>query len=162
MGLFGGKNKGGGPTDMTPQKMAEIVMSLDRNAQNEGNQFVFEVEGRQLIIVFDPYADRMRCMSPVMQLDQVPDEIHLRMLQANFDSVLDCRYAVANDLIWSAFLHPFRSLTEEDLHSAISQVRTAAETFGTTFSSGALMFRGGDTEQMNESGELDRKPPEVH
>jgi len=162
VGIFGNKRDGGtGAQKMTPQKMAEIVLSLDRNAQIDGNQFVFDVNDRQLIIVFDTHADRMRCMSPIVQVSDVPETLHLRMLQANFDSVLDCRYAVANDLIWSAFLHPLGSLTEADLRSAISQVMTAAETFGGSYSSGALIFGGGDTDHI-QSGSPERTPPGVH
>jgi len=73
-----------------------------------------------------------------------------RMLQANYDSALDARYATAQGLIWSVFVHPLSSLAEEFLASAIGQVHTAAETFGTTFSSGELIYGGGDSQEQLE------------
>lgn len=73
------------------------------------------------------------------------------MLQANFDAILDARYAIANDLVWAVFIHPLSSLTEDDFISGIAQTVTAAETFGTTYSSGALVFGGGDSNARHEN-----------
>ena len=97
------------------------------------------------MIVIDAEADRMRIISPIVKNEDVPIEIYTRMLQANFDSALDARYAIANEIIWGAFIHPLRSLSDEELLSGIAQVVTVADTFGTTYSSGALIYGGGDS-----------------
>ena len=73
-----------------------------------------------------------------------------RMLQANYDAVLDARYAIANDIVWSTFIHPLTSLTEDDFISALAQTVTAAETFGTSYTSGAVVFGGGDSSGIHE------------
>ena len=69
----------------------------------------------------------------------------MRMLQANFDAVLDSRYAVAGGNVWSVFIHRLSSLTSEDLISGVAQTAVAADTFGTSFTSGAVVFGGGDS-----------------
>jgi len=56
---------------------------------------------------------------------------------------------VADGLVWSVFIHPLGSLQQEDLLSAIAQVVTSAETFGTTFASGAMVFGGGDSNELH-------------
>ncbi|MEM6732672.1 MAG: hypothetical protein AAF658_14025, partial [Myxococcota bacterium] len=66
----------------------------------------------------------------------------------NFDSALDARYAIANDQIWSVFVHPLSSLTPRDLVSGIAQTANCVATFGSSFSSGALVFGGGDSQRL--------------
>lgn len=42
-------------------------------------------------------------------------------------------------------MHRLTSLTQEDFVSALAQTVTLVKTFGTTFSSGAMSFGGGDS-----------------
>jgi len=62
--------------------------------------------------------------------------------------VLDARYCIANGVLWSAFIHQLSILTDEELLSGLAQALTAAASFGTTYSSGALIFRGGDSSEQ--------------
>lgn len=112
------------------------------------NQWRFELEGHAVAIITDARADRMRMMVPIGPADQLPPELSTRMLQANFDAVLDARYAIAQGLVWSVFIHPLSPLDDAQLASGLAQTVTAAATFGTAFTSGALVFGGGDTTQM--------------
>ena len=75
----------------------------------------------------------------------MPPELLYRLMQANFDTALDARYAIAQKVIWTAYLHPLGSLGEAQFVSGLAQVVTLAENFGTTFSSGAMTFGGGDS-----------------
>ena len=83
----------------------------------------------------------------------------MRALQANFDSALDARYAVANELVWATYIHPLSPLLEGQFLSAVAQTYTAAETFGTTYTSGAFTYGGGDSaeEQRKLLEELEKK-----
>jgi hypothetical protein len=101
-------------------------------------------------LVYDKNADRMRIILPVAQSGIASEDILIRMLQANYDAVLDVRYAMANDIIWAVFIHPLSSLTQEDFLSGVAQTVTAAETFGTSYTSGALVFGGGDSNSIHE------------
>jgi hypothetical protein len=73
-----------------------------------------------------------------------------RLMQANFDTALDARYAVAQNLVWGAFLHPLDTLTQRDFAAGILQTHAVGETFGTTFSSGAISYGGGDSNTIYE------------
>ena len=137
-------------TAMTPEKMGKLIKSFDPESEMRDNLIAFKIQDRELIIVYDANNDRMRTLTPVAPASLVDEAILLRMAQANYDSVLDARYAVADGMIWSAFIHPLASLQEEQLLSAIAQVVTAAETFGTTYTSGAMVFGGGDSSELHD------------
>lgn len=135
---------------MTAERMGEIVKSFDEDAQVAANGISFTLAERNVVIVHDTNAGRMRIMSPIAPAELLDEELLMRMSQANFDAVLDARYAVADGLLWSTFIHPLGSLQQEDFISAIAQVVTAAETFGTTYTSGAMVFGGGDTSALHD------------
>ena len=123
------------------------VRGADPNAQRGGNTWEFSFQRRQALLVFDETAGRMRLMTPAADAKALAVSAVERALQANFDTALDARYAIAHGLVWSVFIHPLPTLTEADFASALRQVVTAAETFGSSYSSGELHFRGGDAER---------------
>ena len=47
------------------------------------------------------------------------------------------------------FIHPLDTLQREELISGLAQVVTAAETFGSSFTSGAMLFGGGDSNEIH-------------
>ena len=69
-------------------------------------------------------------------------------MQANFDSALDSRYALANGRLWSIFIHPFAALGNDRLISGIAQTVNVAKTYGTLYSGGALQLGGGDSNDL--------------
>ncbi len=133
------------PQTMTPDSLDIIIKKIDPEAKRDTNLWQFTVLERQVYIVVDPQADRMRVMSPITQASNITPALYQRMMQANFDAALDARYAVAQDLVWSVFIHPLGSLSERELLSGTAQTVTAAVNFGTSFSSGAVVYGGGDT-----------------
>jgi len=135
---------------MTRARMEAIIQNFDKEAVVNPNRILFKLREREFALVYDTKADRMRVMSPVMQSSAIPAEIHERMLKANFDAVLDARYALANDLLWSVFIHRLSTLSEDDLKSGIAQTYTATETFGTTYTSGAIVYGGGDSNSIHK------------
>lgn len=135
--------------------MDEVIMALDADAERTGNNWQFTLEERMMLAVTDTNAGRMRVITPIAEVDALPAEAMMRLMQANFDTALDARYAVGQGLVWGAFIHPLDSLTTRDFASGVLQTHTLAETFGTTFSSGALNYGGGDSgaiidEQLQE------------
>ena len=117
-------------------------------ARKAPNMWEFEIESYPVTILTDENADRMRIMVPILRAEVMPPAVETRMLQANFDAVLDARYAIANGVVWSVFIHPLSPLSGDQLTDGLAQTVTAAATFGTSFSSGALLFGGGDTPQL--------------
>ena len=53
-------------------------------------------------------------------------------------------YAIAQGAVWSAFIHPLSALDEREFFSGMGQTMSLVVTYGSTFSSGALTFSGGD------------------
>lgn len=134
---------------MTGEHLIELVGKIDPEFQRQGNGVQFTINDRPILLVFDENAGRMRLFSPVAQVSILDASLMQRMLQANFDSALDARYAIANEIVWSVFIHPLPNLTDELFASGIAQVVVAATTFGTTFTSGALVYGGGDSNEEN-------------
>ncbi|MBO6505995.1 MAG: type III secretion system chaperone [Kordiimonadaceae bacterium] len=133
------------PAAMDLDRLNTLILKINPEATREENMWQFQLAERVVYVVADPAADRMRIMSPIAQTGTLPPELYERMLQANFDAALDARYAIAQNLVWSVFIHPLGSLTERELLSGTAQTVTAAINFGTSFSSGATVYGGGDT-----------------
>lgn len=138
------------PGTTTLATLFELVRKIDPEAHIQGNAAQFRVQDRQLILVGDENAGRMRIMTPVAQVDALDGAILHRLLQANFDAVLDSRYAIADDLVWSVFIHPLPPMDEAQFANAVGQVYIAAATFGSTYTSGALVYGGGDSNAEHE------------
>ena len=91
-----------------------------------------------------------------------PDEL-MRLMQANFDTALDARYAVANGRLWGTFIHPLSPLEREQFISALIQTVNLARTYGTLYSGGAQTFGGGDSNGLYQDlfSELLRKGEDI-
>lgn len=129
---------------MTIPRLAEIILSLDPEALGNGRVFELTIEGVPVSIVTDPAADRMRAMVPIRSAAGMSAEEVVRVMQANFDTALDARYAIANGRLWSVFIHPLSPLEKDQLISALGQTVNIALTYGSLYSGGALAFGGGD------------------
>ena len=134
---------------MTLSRIDEIVRRLDENAKTpRPGSWQLTISERPVIIVTDQINNRMRIISPISKTDGMPEDLLRRLMQANFDSALDARYAIAKGLLWATFIHPLRALHDRQFISAIGQTVNLALTFGTTFSSGAMTFGGGDSRDI--------------
>ncbi len=130
---------------MTMLRMAEIIRAIDPEAQPAGNAIQFTIDDIPVIVIADPAADRMRAMVPIRSADGLSAEDLMRLMQANFDSALDARYAVAQGRLWGVFIHPLSPLEKDQLLSAFVQTINVARTYGQTYSGGATVFGGGDS-----------------
>lgn len=136
---------------MTLPRMAEIVLALDPEAQLSDTAFSLSIDDIPVLIVTDVRANRMRAMVPIRSAETMTAEEMQRVMQANFDSALDARYAVARGQLWGVFLHPFKELERDQFISGVAQTVNVAKTYGSLFSSGAGQFGTGD------SGDLQRE-----
>ncbi|MFA8441407.1 hypothetical protein [Yoonia sp.] len=136
---------------MTLPRMAEIVLALDPDAQISGPGFSLVIDDIPVLIVTDVRANRMRAMVPIRSADTMTPEEMQRVMQANFDSALDARYAVAQGQLWGVYLHPFKELERDQFISGVAQTVNVAKSYGSLYSSGAGQFGGGD------SGDLQRE-----
>lgn len=141
---------------MTADRMASIILRVDKDARVEGNVIEFEVEQYPVVMVFDEQADRMRLMSPVRKVEDLDAKQMMRLMQANFDSALDARYAIANDVLWGLFVHPLSTLSEEEFVVAIGQTINVVVTFGASYSSGVFVYGGGDSSGIERRKLIDQ------
>ncbi|MGC3939292.1 hypothetical protein ACOTTU_15920 [Roseobacter sp. EG26] len=130
---------------MTIQRLAEIILNIDEDAQLRGSAIEFTVQDIPVIVVADPRADRMRAMVPIRSAEGLKAEELMRLMQANFDTALDARYAVAQGRLWGVFIHPLSPLGQDQFLSALAQTVNVARTYGQTYSGGAQVFGGGDS-----------------
>ena len=138
------------PPPMDNARLGALLQKLDPATQGRPGYWKLTVRDRAVVVITDENANRMRILTGVSRAEDVPPDLLYRLMQANFDTALDARYAIAQDVLWSAFLHPLSSLTDELFVSGLAQVVTLVETFGTTFTSGGVTFGGGDSNGLAE------------
>lgn len=133
---------------MTPDRLIEIVQDIDLDASLTPNGIELSIEDIPVLVVFAPAADRMRAMVPIASIEDVTPEEMNRMMQANFDTALDARYAVAQGRVWGVFIHPLGALEREEFLSGLAQTVNLARTYGTLYSGGTQVFGGGDSADL--------------
>lgn len=131
---------------MTMQRMAQIILSIDPDMQVRGSALEFTLDDIPVILIADARANRMRAMVPIASADGLSQEELMRLMQANFDSALDARYAVAQGRLWGVFIHPLSPLEKDQLLSGLIQTINVARNYGQTYSGGAEVFGGGDSQ----------------
>ena len=129
---------------MTLERVDELVRRIDNDAIRNGSSWQIKYRNMPIFVVADDDADRIRIMSPVSSAATLSEDHLVRLMQANFESALDARYAIAQGAVWSAYIHPLSVLGEREFFSGMGQTVSLVVTYGTTFSSGALAFTGGD------------------
>lgn len=133
---------------MSQQQLHALIKHYGDEVKVNGNRVQFTFDDVQMLLVSDANADRMRIISSIAHISKVEPQMVIQAMAANFHSVLDARYALGDDgTIYSAYIHPLSPLTEQQLLSALRQVASAQTTFGSTFSSGEMVFPGSEPEQ---------------
>lgn len=143
-------------TSMNNERLSGLIKRIDNNVKARPGYWQFSIEESEVIVITDESADRMRIISGVTKVDKLEPAILMRLLQANFDSALDARYAVANGVLWSAYIHPLSSLQDKQFLEAVGQVVNLTSTFGSSYSSGALIFNGGDSNEIQRRELIDK------
>jgi len=139
------------PAKMDSTRIQTLLSRLDKNVEGEKGFWQLEIAGVAVTVITDDKANRMRVISPVSSISGVEPKSLYRMMQANFDSALDARYSIAKGVIWSAFIHPLEQLSDQQFLEGVGQVVNLVTSYGSTYSSGLLVFGGGD------SGKLQRE-----
>ena len=127
---------------MNNEKMGTILESVSDSIQGQNGQWQFKVKDVLLMCITDTKHNRMRIISPITEAKRLDDKLKSAALVANFHTALDVKYAIADDVLWSVYIHPLKELTEAQVKDAVKQVYAANVTFGTTFSSTDLVFPG--------------------
>ncbi|UZO80056.1 hypothetical protein NBT05_14010 [Aquimarina sp. ERC-38] len=130
--------------NMTNSKMEEIITSKADSINGQSGNWQFIYEQVPMFCITNEAHNRMRIISPIASVKDLSDNLLRDSLIANFHTALDVKYAISQDVLWSVFIHPLQELSTAQVEDAISQVRLAALTFGSTFTSTELLFGGGN------------------
>ena len=134
------------PTPSTVEALETILKEKATDLEKLNNQqWVFQYDGVPMVLMTSPQFDRMRLIAPIIEATELTESELQAMLQANFHSALDARYALSKGVIFAVYLHPLSSLAETDFRSALIQTSQLVKNFGTTYSSGGPGF--GEQEQ---------------
>ncbi len=140
---------------MSNNRLDTLIKRIDKNAEGKLGYWSFVIDGQKILVITDERADRMRIIAPVMKSEELSQKQLTRIMQANFDSALDARYAIAKGVLWSAYIHPLAALSDEEFLVGVGQVTNLITSFGGSYSSGALIYRGGDSEGLRKRELID-------
>ena len=133
---------------MTNARLGQLIQRIDPEAKGKPGFWQLTVEKRRVLVITDERADRMRIITEVAAAGNIEPPLLYRLMQANFDSALDARYAIGRNVLWSTFLHPLKTLQDGDFISGVGQVINLAESYGSAYSSGGVTFGGGDSSEL--------------
>ncbi len=94
------------PAAMDDERLGALIRRIDPQAVGGPGLWRLQVREREVMVITDARADRMRIITGIAPADALEQELLFRLMQANFDTALDARYAVAQGVLWSAFIHP--------------------------------------------------------
>ncbi len=126
--------------NMTNSDLEKIIYVVADSLRGNTGNWQFMIKDRILVCITDENNNRMRIMSPIIEQKKLAYEDMLKLMEANFHTALDVKYAISDDLLWSVYIHPLKELGKDEVLSAINQVYSAAITYGTTYNSTGLTF----------------------
>lgn len=138
------------PDKMTNERLQEIIQRIDPEYTGRPGLWQLKVANIGIRIITDTNADRMRIIIPIREAEELSPEEMYRILQANYDTALDARYAIGQGVLWSTFIHRLSSLNDKDFLSGLGQSINIVATYGKSYSSGAFTYGGGDSGELLE------------
>ncbi len=139
---------------MDNDKLENIIYVMSDSVVGQKGMWEMQVRGLPMMCITDQTNNRMRIIAPIKESKDVTEEEMKAAMEANFHTALDVRYAVSNDIMWVAFIHPLKELTKDQVINAISQVYNATLTYGTYYTSTELSFgNGGEDEEEKKKNE---------
>ncbi|RDH82752.1 MAG: hypothetical protein DIZ80_10770 [endosymbiont of Galathealinum brachiosum] len=140
---------------MDNNRLGELISRIDAKPDGQKGYWKIKYKNIPVYIITSEKANRLRIISPIKSSESLSKDQLYRMMQANFDSALDARYSIAKGKLWSAFIHPLSELTDEQFFSGLAQTITLVNSYGDSYSSGALVFSGGDSQDLNSKTFMD-------
>ncbi len=127
---------------MDQASMEQIVKEMADEAEGGNGVVQFKIRNLPMYLISDVKNDRMRIIAPIAEYSKITKEQIDKIMESNFHSSLDARYAVSENIVYSAYIHPLSKLDDEQIRGAVVQVFNLAATFGTDYTSGVLTFGG--------------------
>ena len=140
--------------NMTNSDLEKIIYVVADSLRGNTGNWQFMIKDRILVCITDEKNNRMRIMSPIIEQKKLAYTDMLKLMEANFHTALDVKYAISDDILWSVFIHPLKELSKDEVLSAINQVYSAALTYGTTYNSTGLSFPNKREEEVLKKKKL--------
>ncbi len=106
--------------NMNNSDLQKIIYVVSDSLQGIPGNWQFLIENKLFICVTDENHNRMRIMSPIIEEQKLSNSDRQKLLEANFHTALDARYAIANDYLWAVFIHPLKELSKDQVLDAIN------------------------------------------
>jgi len=149
-----GSNLSAGKTiaPMTMDRLNTIITRLDDKVDKPRNGFWrFTVAGATVIVVGDETFDRLRILVGIQSAKDMTKDQLMQIAKSNYDTALDARYAISQNILWAMYAHPLKSLGDRQFISAIGQTVNLAISYGDGYSSGGILFEGGDIKDVQRN-----------
>lgn len=140
---------------MTLDDLATLLARTTEDFRRNTTHWQFAHQGVPMACLTDPSFDRMRFIAPIKEMSKIDDETKDAVLEANFHTALDARYGSSNGLLFAAFIHPLSSLEATLAVSALDQVASLVQTFGSHYSGGTLELMGGRESNLGDDDDDD-------
>lgn len=124
--------------------LEKVLTKVSDSIRGGNGRWEVLYKGIIIYVITDENHNRMRMVTPTVEIDKLDEKYYLKALEANFHTALDVKYAVSEDVLWTAFIHPLKELSDIQTEDAIKQVYAGSVTFGTTYSSTDLSFPKND------------------
>ena len=128
---------------MDQARLEDIVKQLAEHSSGTGGVVEFQYNKVKMYLISDVDHNRMRIIAPIVEYKKLTQPQIDAVMNANFHDALDARYAVSKDVLYSAFIHPLKELTENQVLGAVLQVSNLALSFGYGYTSGTLSYGKG-------------------
>lgn len=128
---------------------------VEKQSQEPSCVWTLNVGAFPVLIQTQASANRMRIVAYIAEQSDIDPEQLVDMLEANYHSALDARYALADGYVVAAFLHPFKELDGNQFVLGMYQVISCAETFGSYYSGGTMVFGGQSAPKNTDESDLD-------
>ena len=113
-------------------KIAEISPILERffdskDLKHDAEE-AWQIKNSQihLLVILSEDRNWLRLLSPIAAESEAMSLLP-QLLEDNFDTTLEVRYALNQNVLWGVYHHRLESLTTEDLESAIASIVTLVE-----------------------------------
>ena len=117
-----------------------VLNSVTKETSGESVRWRFWIQGVPAFIQTQASFNRMRIVAEIGNPKHREHADLTSLMRANYHSALDARYAVCDNRLVAAFIHPLKELTREQFVSALWQVVNCTHSCGRENSGGNLVF----------------------
>ena len=121
------------PPHMTPEQVVTMLRARFENVNTVQDRWEVNVGRFRLIVMAHEDTDRLRVMVPIAAVDKHDNDAFKRLLEANFITTLDARYAIYSEVLWALFLGPLSATNDHVFDTACTEVLQLARNTGSSY-----------------------------